>query len=276
MAAQAVGLFDSGVGGLTVAREVWHQLPHLSSLYFADTAHVPYGEHSPAELISYADYITEFLISRGAHVIIDACNSTSSVALGYLQQKYGVPVVGVVEPGAELAAGITRNGRIGIIATRATIEAHAHRRELARRDGHLQVFEQACPALVPLVEKGQVDGPEVRRYLEQYLAPLQAAMIDTLILGCTHYPFLAGPIKQVLGDDVALVDPAAGTVSAVGKIMPCILAPPANPGPEYRFYVSGSAQDFSTVARLLLPGLDLINLQQVSPPPSHSTCIVVN
>ncbi|MDN5344568.1 MAG: glutamate racemase [Clostridia bacterium] len=248
-----VGVFDSGVGGLTVAREIIRQLPLETIIYYGDTAHVPYGSRPVDELIRFADAIVGFLIARGAKAIIDACNTTSAVALPYLRDKYAIPIVGVIEPGVVAALQATRNGCIGVIATEATVASNAHREAILARDGKVRVLARACPKLVPLVEAGVVSGPEVEAAVAEYMLPLVEAGIDTLILGCTHYPFLAPVIQEVAGPGVTLIDPATATVQELRNVLAaagglrgfhCSAA--------HNFFVSGDAQSFSQVGRKLV------------------------
>lgn len=250
---QPVGVFDSGVGGLTVAREISLQLPAETIIYYGDTAHVPYGSRTVDELIGFADAIVGFLIARGVKAIVDACNTTSAVALPYLQNKYNVPIVGVIEPGVAAALQATRNGRIGVLATAATVASNAHRQAILAGDGKVQVFAQACPKLVPLVEAGVVSGPAAAAAVAEYVLPLVAAGVDTLILGCTHYPFLAPLIQEIAGPEVTLIDPAAATVRELQGVLAagdglrglhCSVA--------HSFYVSGDARSFSQVGRKLI------------------------
>ncbi|MGB9885676.1 MAG: glutamate racemase [Moorellales bacterium] len=260
-----LGLFDSGVGGLTVASEVFAQLPAESIIYFGDNAHVPYGDRSPEELIRLADAICGYLVRQGAKLIVDACNSTSSVALEYLRRRYSVPLVGVVEPGVRAALACTKNRRVGLIATEATVQSEAHRRLAARLDPGVAVFAQACPLLVPLAEAGAVDTPEAYAALSEYLAPLADAGIDTLILGCTHYPFFAPLIRRILGPEVVLVDPARETVREAAAILQerGLMAPSGRP-PRHRYVVSGDPEAFRRSAEKLtgrtLPTVEVADL----------------
>lgn len=245
---QPVGVFDSGVGGLTVAREITRQLPAETIIYFGDTAHVPYGSRPVDELILFADTIVGFLIAQGAKAIVDACNTTSAIALPYLRQKYSTPIIGVIEPGVEAALQATKNGRVGVIATEATIASDAHRRALLGREKEVQVFTRACPPFVPLVEAGIVAGPWVEGVVAECLEPLLQAGIDTLILGCTHYPFLAPVIQDLAGPRVTLVDPAAATVR---KLKTVLADGGGLRGPHgsraHSFYVSGDPRSFYEV-----------------------------
>jgi glutamate racemase len=240
-----LGLFDSGVGGLTVAQEIFTQLPDESIVYYGDTLYVPYGSRTREELITFADAISAFLIHQGAKVIIDACNSTSSVAIDYLRAKYAVPFVGVVEPGIRAALGSTRNGCLGVIGTEATIASEAHRQWALRLQPQVRVVTNACPRLVPLVEEGAVSSPEAYEALREYLLPLQDQGIDTLVLGCTHYPFFSPLIRQILGPEVTLVDPAQEAVRETASILAAAsLRAPQGNTVQHRYYVSGDPESF--------------------------------
>ncbi len=260
LAEQPIGLFDSGVGGLTVAEEIFRQLPAESIIYFGDTAHVPYGSRKAEELISFADDIVSFLLLQGVKIIVDACNSTSSVALPYLKKKYSVPIIGVVEPGVELGLKLSVNRKIGLIATEATIKSGAHKRYALKLDPTVKIYEQACPLFVPLVEAGEIETPRTLEIASKYLAPLKNAGIDTLILGCTHYPFLAPVLRSILGPEVTLVDPAVETVNILRKIMwkKKVFASKGQL-PVYRFYVSGDVYSFKEVGGKLIRVPDLLN-----------------
>lgn len=250
---QPVGVFDSGVGGLTVALEISRQLPAETIVYYGDTAHVPYGSRTVEELIFFADTITRFLVEQGAKAIVDACNTTSAVALPYLKQKYDVPIIGVIEPGVKEALKATRNGRIGVIATEATIASRAHEKAVQAHAADVQVFGRACPKLVPLVEAGKVSGPEVEGAVREYVEPLVNAGIDTLILGCTHYPFLAPVIQEVTGPGVILVDPAAATVRELKEVLASAGGLRGAHGSKaHSFYVSGDPQTFYMVGMQLV------------------------
>ncbi|MDN5347252.1 MAG: glutamate racemase [Clostridia bacterium] len=261
---QPIGIFDSGVGGLTVAAEVFRQLPEERIIYFGDTAHVPYGSKKVEELKTYADQIVGFLIARGAKAIIDACNTTSAVALPFLRQKYSLPIVGVIEPGVEEAVKASRNKRIGVIATEATVASEAHKKASKTMAPESQVFLQACPRLVPLIEGGKVSGEEVKQAVEEYLAPLLAEGIDTLILGCTHYPFLEPLIREIVGPGLKLIDPAAATVRKLREILAKAGALCRGHGSKtHDFFVSGDPQAFSRVGKALTGWDFLIGTQKV-------------
>ena len=207
-----IGLFDSGVGGLTVAREVFRCLPGEAIVYFGDTARVPYGPRKKEELIRFAREIISFLIAADVKYIIFACGTNSSLTLPFVRGDYAVPMIGLVEPGAKEAVQATQNGRIGVIATEATVKSGAYQRVIRSLAPEAEIFAQAAPRLVPLVEAGRAAGEEARRAVFAYARPLREAGTDTLILGCTHYPFLAAHFRECLGPAVRLIDPAAATV----------------------------------------------------------------
>ncbi|MDI3280849.1 MAG: glutamate racemase, partial [Bacillota bacterium] len=214
-----LGIYDSGLGGLTVLREVQRQLPQEAVVYFADTAHVPYGHRSAEEILEFNRQILRFLAGQGVKLAIAACNTSSALALPVVRREFDLPVVGMIEGGAELAAEVTRNGRIGLLATESTVRSGAYVEAFRALDPALRVYQQACPRLVPLIEAGQLAGGELRQALAEYLAPLQAAGVDTVVLGCTHYPLVAGEIRGLLGEKVALVDPAVRVVQKVRRLL---------------------------------------------------------
>jgi len=216
---QPIGVFDSGVGGLSVVRQILAQLPDERIVYFGDTAHVPYGSRTPAEIIAFGDQIVSFLSRFNVKVVVAACNTSSAVSLPLLRRKYTLPVLGVVEPGVRAALQVTGNRRIGVLATAATVNSGSYRRGFQAYDPGVTVFTQACPQFVPLVEAGQIDGPEVRAAARQYLQPLQDAGVDTIVLGCTHYPFLAPVIRELAGEAVKVVDPAEETVKELAALL---------------------------------------------------------
>ncbi len=209
-----IGIFDSGVGGLTVVAAIRAILPHEELLYIGDTARVPYGGKSPETIQRYSLEIGRALVDRGAKVIVIACNTASALALERLRQEFSVPVLGVVAPGAEAAAKRTRNGRIGIVGTRATIRSGAYERSIRAHLPVAEVTSVACPLLVPLIEEGLVDDPILDAVLERCVGPLLATGIDTLVLGCTHYPLAKTAIARLAGPEVSLVD--SGETCALG------------------------------------------------------------
>jgi glutamate racemase len=207
-----IGVFDSGVGGLTVLAALRRQLPHRDFIYLGDTARVPYGRKPPEMVLEFARGIAEFLCGLGVEGLVVACNTASSVALPYLNGSCPVPVWGVIDPGVEAATRVTRTGSVGVIGTKATIGSRAYQRRLEERG--LRAWAQACPMLVHVVEEGLADAPEAELLVRQYLNDRPA--IDTLILGCTHYPLLRGVLERTVGDEVRLVDSAEVTAEAVG------------------------------------------------------------
>lgn len=247
----AIGLFDSGVGGLTVAEEIFRTLPGEPVIYFGDTANVPYGGRSVEELISFGDRIVSFLVEQGAKYIVFACNTSSAVSLETLSRRYPVPMMGLIRPGARAAVEATRRGRIGVLATEATIRSGAYTQAIHALAPHAEVFGMPAPRLVPLVEAGELDSPRTEAALREYLEPLHRQGIDCLLLGCTHYPFLGGLIRRLLGPGVVLVDPAAATVAEVRDDMARLglLGPPLL-NPQHRYYVSGDAVSFARAAAL--------------------------
>jgi glutamate racemase len=211
----AIGIFDSGVGGLTVLQQIARLLPREVLLYFGDTARCPYGTKSPDVVTRYACENTGFLIERGLKMLVVACNTVSSVALEVLRERYELPVVGVIEPGAQEAVRRSKNRRIGVIGTEATITSGAYTRALRALDSTLEVYTRACPLFVPLVEEGWVDNEVARATVALYLGSLKHSGIDTLILGCTHYPLLKKCVAEFLGPGVCLVDSAEETAKVV-------------------------------------------------------------
>ena len=207
-----IGIFDSGVGGLTVVAEVRRRYPAEEVLYFGDTARVPYGNKSPETVIRYSREIARFLLVKGIRILVVACNTSSSVALQALEGEVPVPVLGMIEPGAASAVAASRNGRIGLIGTRATVASGAYERAIQRRAPEAKIFCAACPLFVPLVEEGWAEDPVTREVAERYLKPLLDQGVDTLILGCTHYPVLVPVLEYIAGPGVVLISSARASV----------------------------------------------------------------
>ena len=212
-----IGVFDSGIGGLTVVRELQRQLPHESLIYFGDTARVPYGNKSPETVRRYAREIHDFLVGRGVKMVVVACNTASAHALEELQRTSPVPVEGVVGPGAKAAVDASRGGHIGVIGTAGTMRSGAYVRAIHALSPGAQVVQRACPLFVPLVEEGWLDHESTRLIAHEYLDPLKEQGIDTLVLGCTHYPLLKPLLLDVIGSEVKLIDSAEQTAAAVGR-----------------------------------------------------------
>ena len=215
----AIGVFDSGVGGLTVVHAILAALPQEDLIYLGDTARYPYGTKSADTVTRYGVENVDFLAARDVKMLVVACNTASAVALPALAARYPFPIVGVIEPGARAAAARTRNGKVGVIATDATIASGAYTRALRAARPDLELFTRPCPLLVPLAEEGWLDGPVPRAVCESYLATLRRSGIDTLVLGCTHYPLLKPVIAEVMGDGVALVDSAEETAREVAGVL---------------------------------------------------------
>jgi glutamate racemase len=202
---KAIGIFDSGVGGLTVLREIIKALPQEDTVYLGDTARVPYGTKSPETVVRFARQISSFLVSRDIKLLVVACNTASAVSLEALQAEFDIPIVGVIEPGAFQAAAVTKNGKVGVIGTAGTIRSSAYTKAIKRINPDIEVITAECPMFVPLAEEGWVDNAVARMTAEIYLKNLQSSAVDTLVLGCTHYPLLKGIISEVMGESVKLV-----------------------------------------------------------------------
>lgn len=245
-----IGLYDSGLGGLSVVREVFRQLPHEAVLYFGDTARVPYGGRSVEELIAFNHEILGILLERGAKAVLVACNTSSAVALESLDATCPVPILGLIEAGARAAVRVGR--RIGIIATEATIASGAHARAIASIRPDAEVFPVACPRLVPLIESGDWASDRAAAVVIESLGPLLDAELDALVLGCTHYPILSPLIRGIVGPGVKLVDPAQEAVHALGEILAGheLLAEPGLT-PDHTFLVSGNPEAFANNATRL-------------------------
>ncbi|MBI3250030.1 MAG: glutamate racemase [Deltaproteobacteria bacterium] len=215
----AIGIFDSGVGGLTVLQQIARLLPRELLVYLGDTARYPYGSKSSEVVTQYSCENTDFLMDRGLKMLVVACNTASAVALPTLRERYALPVIGVIEPGAHEACRRSQNRRIGIIGTKATISSGAYTQALRTIDPSVEVYSRACPLFVPLVEEGWVDNEVARATIAVYLGSLKHSGIDTLILGCTHYPLLKRAIASFLGPSVGLVDSAEQTATAVSDAL---------------------------------------------------------
>jgi len=253
---QPIGVFDSGVGGLSVVSELRSQLPGEEIIYFADTAHVPYGGKSHEELLHLGERILTFFAQHEVKVVVAACNTSSAVSMPILKERYPIPIITVLEPGAQEVARVSR-GKIGVMATRTTVESQAYPSQIALIDADLQVTQVACPRFVPLVEAGVISGPEVEVAVKEYLQPLIAAKIDTLVLGCTHYPFLAPVIKRYLPAGVQVIDPAWPTIQQLYQYLSDQkLQHPGSNG-TYRYYCSGSPQSmYDLDAKILHLGIN--------------------
>jgi glutamate racemase len=251
-----IGVFDSGVGGLTVVREIFQKMPEYQIVYFGDTARTPYGTKSKETIIKYAQEDAKFLLEKGAKIIVIACNTASAFASEVLRNELGVPVFEVITPTVKKALRVTKNKKIGVIGTRATIESGIYEKLLKEwsNEIEIQVISQACPLLVPLVEECWLDKPETKRIVKKYLQPLKNKQVDTLILGCTHYPVLKDIIQRYIGRRVKLVNSAEEVVNELKNFLDNhhSLAQSLIKGSEHKFYVSDLTPQLSRIAEKLL------------------------
>lgn len=247
---QPIGVFDSGIGGLTVVKALRELLPNEHIFYLGDTARVPYGNKSAETVERYSLELAGMLMRERAKVIVVACNTVSSVAIPKLRASVTIPVIGVIEPGAQAAIAITQNRHVGVIGTRATIRSGAYENALRALNVHVRVSSQACPLLVPLIEEGLLDDKLTDQAIARYLDPMIAGGIDTLVLGCTHYPLLSPAIARSLGTNVRLVDSARNCATAVRNLLDrqSLRAPGNRPG-ELRVALTDAADNFLNVAR---------------------------
>ena len=244
----AIGIFDSGIGGLTVMREIMATLPHEHLIYLGDTGRYPYGTKSADTVRRYSIENAAFLADKGIKMLVVACNTSAAVALDVLSEQLEVPVIGVIEPGARAAVKRTRNRKVGVIGTEGTIASGAYTRALKRLDPQLELYTRACPLFVPLAEEGWVDNAVARGAAALYLTSLKRSGIDTLVLGCTHYPLLADVIAEVMGDKVRLVDSARTTAEAIREtLVRYALLRRSGPG-SASFFVTDTTDRFTKVA----------------------------
>jgi len=251
--AQPIGVFDSGIGGLTVMRALTHHLPHENIIYFGDTARVPYGPKSPQVVREYALQDTDVLLKHHVKLIVIACNTVSAVALDVVQKRAKVPVVGVILPGAAAAVQMTKKKRIGVIGTMGTILSNAYTNAIRQKDPDIKVFGQPCPLLVPLAEEGWIDHKATELIVKEYLFPLTLEKIDTLVLGCTHYPILRTVIDNVLHRSVALIDSGEATAAVVKQMLSELaLENTSSFKPNLQFFVSDLPPKFTEIGERFL------------------------
>lgn len=248
-----IGVFDSGVGGLTVAREIMRQIPNESIIYFGDTARVPYGSKSKETVITYSRQIVEFLMTKQVKAVVIACNTASAFALETIQKEIDIPVIGVVKPGAKVAAETTKNHRIGVIGTEGTINSGIYNEFLSRTNPNVEVFGKACPLFVPLVEEGWIEDTITNEVAERYLSDLKKYDIDTLVLGCTHFPLLRHTVQKIMGDQVALVNPAYETAISLKNVLDQHNLRSEATEANHKFFVSDGAEKFKAFANTILP-----------------------
>jgi len=250
---QAIAILDSGVGGLTVAKEVLRQLPQEKIIYFGDTARAPYGPRDPHEVIRFTHQIVDYLLQFQPKMIVIACNTATAVAIDEIRARLKIPVIGVIHPGARAAIKTSRNGMVGVIGTEGTIKSKAYEHALRQISPSIQVVSQACPLLVPLVEKGLFRTEETKQIVEQSIRDLTRLPLDCLILGCTHYPFLSDAISSVMGPNVTLISSADETAREISAILyhKGMLAT-SNSIPVHQFFCSGDPHMFKKIAQTWL------------------------
>jgi glutamate racemase len=251
--AGSIGVLDSGVGGLSVLKHLRVLLPDEHFLYFADQAHIPYGPRPPEEVGGFTAGITRFLLRRGAKLIVVACNTASAAALDYLRLTFpNTPFVGM-EPAVKPAALTTRSGRVGVLATPSTLSSHRYAGLMARYGSGIEVFEDPCVGLVQLIEAGALDAPETRRLLRRVLSPMLSAGIDTVVLGCTHYPFIRPLLSEIAGEDVAIIDPAPAVARHTKNVLQNLnLVVPTHQEGSLRCFTSGDTRQLTDLTTLLL------------------------
>jgi glutamate racemase len=262
--AAPIGVFDSGVGGLTVLKEIYRQLPQESVIYFGDTARVPYGTRSPEQILEFVREILAWMVNQGAKMVVMACNTSSALVLETVRHEFDIPILGLVLPGAK--AAVQRGQRIGVIATPATAASHAYRRAIQEIAPQAQVWEVGCPEFVPLIEQNRVQETETYAIAREYLAPLLDRHIDTLIYGCTHYPYLAPVLREILPASVQLLDPAVAVTVALAQELDLLNLSHQGPALPTRFHVSGNPQPFIAVASQWLgftPSVDRVSLPEL-------------
>lgn len=259
MNSKPIGVFDSGIGGLTVLKEIIRELSGESTVYLGDTARVPYGIRSAETVTRYSFENTGFLVAKGIKLLVVACNTASAVSLDAIKEKVSIPVIGVIEPGAKAAVMATRNKRVGVIGTEATVNSNAYSRIIKSIDRAVEVFSLPCPLFVPLAEEGLTDDEITAMVAARYLGNLKDKGIDTLVLGCTHYPLLKGVISKVMGHGVVLIDSAIETVREIKKLLREYGIEGISPGaggtgtsPSRRFYVTDATDRFIKVGESFL------------------------
>jgi glutamate racemase len=248
-----IGIFDSGVGGLTVAKEIYRALPNESTIYLGDTARIPYGPRSPDIIIRFSHQIVSFLITQNVKAIIVACSTASALALASLKKSFSIPLYGMIETTTQSASLATKNGHIAVIGTKGTINSHAFKNCLTRLNPNHKILEQACPLLVPVIEEGIFDGPILTQILSKYLFPLQTFKPDTLILGCTHYPLIASAISQFFSNDPTLINPGEALASSLIESLPEKLRAKSCPKPIHQYYTTDKPEYFNRIAEQFLP-----------------------
>lgn len=248
MKSEPIAFMDSGIGGLTVLKVALKELPHENMIYLGDEAHMPYGEKSVDQVVTYSMEIGNFFEKQNAKCMVVACNTATASALKYLQNKLSIPVVGVIKPGSSAAVKATKNGKIGVIGTKVTINSHAYRDEIKKLDPEIETVGLACPTFIPLVEKGDYTSQAARDTIASGLESIKDSGIDTLILGCTHFPIIAKLIKDVMGDEVTLIDPGYETVNVAKQILRANNELNNAKTTEIKYYTTEGVTHFNNVA----------------------------
>lgn len=259
----AIGIFDSGVGGLTVAKEVIKQIPSENIIYFGDTARVPYGNKSQGTIIRYSRQIVKFLMSKQVKAIVIACNTASAFALETIKKEVDIPIIGVIKPGAEVAASNTLSGKIGVIGTIGTIESGIYSKYIKEIRHDLNIYAKACPLFVPLIEENMLDDEITKEMARRYIRSLLDYNIDTLVLGCTHYPLISHTIREVVGNNVKLINPAYETAKVLKQVLKSNkLINSSNKKGNYNFFVSDRSNMFQDFANSILK-CDVIQTESI-------------
>jgi len=258
-----IGIFDSGVGGLTVVKSIESFLPNENVIYFGDTARVPYGSKSNSTVIEYGLQDAKFLANKNVKLIVVACNTVSSIALDTLREHFKIPIIGMIEPGAKSAIERTTSGKVGVIGTETTVSNKAYSKALLNLDSQVNVFEKACPLFVPLAEEGWIDHQATKLIVKEYLSELKDEKIDTLILGCTHYPILRNIIQEEIGEEVTLIDSGAvASVEVEHYLNGTGLKNDSNNIGQHKYYVSDTPTKFEQVANLFL-GKEVEHIEKI-------------
>lgn len=262
-----IGVFDSGVGGLTVAREIMRQIPNERIVYFGDTARVPYGSKSKETVTKYSRQIVRFLETQEVKAIVIACNTASAYALDQIEKEIQIPIIGVVKPGAKTASETTRNGKVGVIATEGTINSEIYTKYIKQLNQKVEVIGKACPLFVPLVEEGLLEDPVTDEIAQRYLSVLIDSGIDTLILGCTHYPLIRSTVGRVMGEGVTLVNPAYETAIELKRMLKeknmLEDTKPSLGTNQYQFFVSDGAEKFQHFANTIFK-YGILSVKQIN------------
>lgn len=261
---KAIGIFDSGIGGLTVLKEIIQRLPEEDTVYLGDTARVPYGIKSPETVTKYSFENASFLLQHNIKLLVVACNTASAISLDEIKKTFPIPVIGVLEPGARAAVAATKSKRVGVIGTEATIGSGAYPDAIKRFDPEIEVIGMPCPLFVPLVEEGWVDNDVASLVAKKYLGLLKTKGIDTLVLGCTHYPLLKGIIKEVLGDGITLIDSAQKTAKEVEETLSEKgLLSKSNIRGKHRYFVTDAPEKFASLGERFL-GFPINSVEKIN------------